>query len=230
MSGKIQSMGLSVGIELTQTHLLHFEYNWSMRKLFVLVGTALFPYVYLHTYLLYGFLFGMVSHYFTGAAISGFSMALVPYLVYVAVLLFIFWRVVKSAERLRWSSVFLICLFWFIAQLFYFSGGFFIPKQGWVGKMDWQQNETNWWLVNRYTPLYPFQPLGEGLTKNEFRTPKGYLSFGSMYYKNPLTEKWDIYAGSHLIPFLAVPHAFLFGSVHAILFYVFARKKGWFKP
>lgn len=198
----------------------------------VLIGTTLFPYLYIHIYLLYGFLLGMATYFLTGAVVSGFVMSLVPYLIYIMVLFFIFWRAIRSTEKINWFLVLLISLFWFIAQLFYFSGWVFIPRQGWLVSQGFaskrfasKHDEKNWWSLNRYTPIYPFQPIGDGLTRDGFGVPKGYLSLGTMDEQNPLTGEWDRYIGSYLIPIPAVPHAFVFGFLHATLFYVFIRRR-----
>lgn len=185
-----------------------------------------FPFVYLHLYLLYGFLLGMILSF---VDIWGYGMSLIPYMIYVIFLIVLATFLWRGFTRIRLGILVLVSTFWFIAQVAYFGGMFFIPRQGWQGwsgqRLLSQHNDNYWYFLGRSTPLYPFQPIGIGLVGDGFKTPGGYFSVGKTYSLNSQTGKYDKYLGSNLVPYWALAHMAIFSVLHSAFFLVILNKK-----
>jgi len=167
------------------------------------VGFLIFPFVYIYLYLLYSFVLGVIVHSFPSVNDSGYLMTIIPYIV--------------------------VSVFWFIAQVDYFSGKFPIPRQGFN---DYKRtisinphNSNYWYFLNRFSPLYPFQPIGEGLVGNNFKAPEGYYPSGpGPLYNGGRPDKNDKYH-SYLVPYGAIPHMIIFSILHAAIFLVIFDRK-----
>lgn len=198
-----------------------------MKTFFRWFAILAFPYIYLHLYLLYGFLLSLVIHSLPLVNNSGYIMSLTSYFIYMLFLIVSMVLLWKYLAKIKLNMLALVSIFWFIAQIALFSGLFFGPRLGWLDSRRSlsQYNDNHWYFLGRFTPLYPFQPVGMGLVGNEFKVPVGYFSTGKTYSQNSRTGKNDKYLSSYLVPYWAILHMVVFSVLHAAFFLIIFNKK-----
>ena len=180
------------------------------------IFTLIFPFIHLYFYLFFSALLATLTFLIFGK-VDEFWLTFPPYLIYILILTFFFSKKFKYLKRVAFKNVLLtviIIVIWFLSYLTYYSGSL-VRKNGWLDSTVSVHNKNNWWILNRRSPVYPFDVLGEGLYTSTFTgKPENYLFLG----------KGDEKTYIKLISYATIFHTIILSGIQGIIYlYLFQK-------